>query len=279
MLVDTHNHLNFEAFDKDWEAAVNRASEAGVGKMIVVGTDIDTSLKAIAMAKQRKTLWATVGFHPHHVKALIKLPYARVQLAQITDQLKKMARGKQVVAVGECGLDYHTYQNSRHKHPDNGRDWEKLKDLQKQIFGMQIELARELKLPLVIHNREADMEVLDAIDHFCKKDGNVPRGVLHCISGSSEFLEKGLNMGFYIGVDGNVTYDGKVKALAKKIPLELLVVETDSPYLAPKPRRRLRNEPANVKIVAEFLAKLKNISREKLEQATTKNAERLFNLH
>ncbi len=277
MLIDTHTHLNFEAFKTDWQEAVRRAQEMGVNKMVVVGTDIKTSEKAIEMAKQNKALYATVGYHPHHVGSFIKLAYARVQLAQITDQLKKLAKDKKLVGIGECGLDYHISIRS------SKTEWQKLKNLQKQVFGMQIQLAKEMNLPMVIHNRKADMEVLDTIDHFCKSDCRYPRGVLHCISGTKKYLKQGLKMGFYIGVDGNVTYSQEVQKLAKEVPLNRLVIETDSPYLTPMPLRQtrgkyLRNEPANVKVVANFLAKLKKVEVDKLEKITTKNAQELFNL-
>lgn len=278
MLIDTHTHLNFEAFKADWQEAVRRAQEMGVNKMVVVGTDIKTSEKAIEMAKQNKALYATVGYHPHHVRSFIKLAYARVQLAQITDQLKKLAKDKKLVGIGECGLDYNIRNITNSK-----TEWQKLKNLQKQVFGMQIQLAKEMNLPMVIHNRMADMEVLDTIDHFCKSDCLYPRGVLHSISGTKKYLKQGLKMGFYIGVNGNVTYSKEVQKLAKEVPLNRLVIETDSPYLTPVPLRQrqskhLRNEPANVKVVANFLAKLKKVEVDKLEKITTKNAQELFNL-
>ena len=165
MYIDTHCHLNFAAFDLDWQNVVNKTKAAEVEKMIVVGTEIKSSEKAIEMAKSNSNLLATVGFHPHHVRSLIDLAYARVQICQITDQLKKLGKNKKVVAIGECGLDYHIYQDSKYPGEAMKVD-EKLKNLQKQMFGMQIQLAKELKLPLIIHSRDSHEDVLDTLDHF-----------------------------------------------------------------------------------------------------------------
>lgn len=277
MLIDTHCHLNFEAFATDWQTAVKKAKAAGVGKMIVVGADIDSCLKAIEMIKETDELYAAIGFHPHHVKALIGLAYARVQICQITDQLKKLAKSKKVVAIGECGLDYHAYKQTKYREALQAITPE-VKTLQKQLFGMQIQLAKELKLAMIIHSREAHLDTLDTLDHFCKNDGKLPRGVFHCISGNKKELQLILDKGFYVGVDGNVTYSQEVQALARLIPLNKLLLETDSPWLTPAPHRTTRNQPENIKIIAKYLAKITKNSVEKIEKQTTKNAEDLFRL-
>ncbi|MCX6816999.1 MAG: TatD family hydrolase [Candidatus Beckwithbacteria bacterium] len=273
MFVDTHCHLNFEAFAKDWQSVVEEAKQSGVRKMILVGTDIKTCQKAIEMARETAELYATIGFHPHHVKSLVGLAYARVQICQITDQLKKLGKNKKVVAIGECGLDYHVYRKTKY----SSEVTEEEKTLQKQLFGMQTQLAKELKLPLIIHNREAGEETLDTLNHFCKNDGKYPRGVFHCISGSKKLLKKILEMGFFVGVDGNITYSQEVQELAKNAPLDRILLETDAPYLSPK-HDGSRNFPQSVKIVAQFLAKLKGTSINQIETQTTKNAEKLFKL-
>ena len=281
MLIDTHCHLNFEAFATDWQGVVEEAKKAGVRKMIVVGTDIKTCQKAIEIARETEELYATIGFHPHHVKPLVGLAYARVQICQITDQLKKLGKNKKVIAIGECGLDYHIYKQT--KYPTSpeaslGADIsQEEKTLQKQLFGMQIQLAKELKLPLIIHNREAGEDTLDTLNHFCKNDGKYPQGVLHCISGSKKLLKKILELGFFIGVDGNITYNQEVQALAKEAPLERILLETDSPYLSPK-HDNGRNAPKNIAIIAQWLAKTKGTSINQIEAQTTKNAEKLFKL-
>ena len=131
---------------------------------------------------------------------------------------------------------------------------------------------------MIIHNRETGEDTLDTLKHFCSSDGQYPKGVFHCISGSKKLLGKILELGFYIGIDGNVTYSQEVQILAKEAPLERILLETDAPWLAPEPKRDWRNEPISVKIVAQFLAKLKNVSVEVVETESTKNAEKLFNL-
>ncbi len=262
MLIDTHCHLNFAAFDADWRQVTDEAVKNGVEKMIVVGADLTTSAKAVEMAKKHDHLYAAVGIHPHHANGPADL-----------SQIKKLAQNKKVVAIGEIGLDYHVYLKT--KYPDNNVTPE-LKTKQKQLFGKQIQLAKELSLPLIIHNREANEEVLDAIEHFSKSDGKIPVGVFHCISGSTKLLEKILEIGFYIGVDANITYSQEVQILAKAAPLERTLIETDSPFLSPKTKRGLRNTPSNVRIGAEFLAQLKQLPVTKVMAATTANAKKLF---
>ena len=264
MLVDTHCHLNFAAFDADWRQVADEAVKSGVAKMIVVGADLTSSAKAVELAKKHNALYAAVGIHPHHADGPADL-----------SEIKKLAQNKKVVAIGEIGLDYHVYLKT--KYPDNSVTPE-LKVKQKQLFGAQIQLAKELNLPLIIHNREANEEVLDAIEHFSKSDGKIPAGVFHCISGSVNLLKKILEMGFYVGIDANVTYSQEVQILVKAAPLNKILVETDSPFLSPKNARGLRNTPVNVRIGAAFLAKLKQVDLATVAKATTINAQQLFNL-
>ncbi len=269
MLIDTHCHLNFKVFEEDWREVVERAKEAGVKKMVVVGTDLESSQKAVELAEKMKGLYATTGFHPHHCRGL------RGKIKKIEAELRKLAKSKKVVAIGECGLDYSVYRKSKYKSKEVRLE---LKNLQKRVFGVQIQLAKKLNLPLIIHNREAEKDLIDVMKHFCKDDGQSPRGVLHCISGSQAYLKQVLEMGFYIGVDGNVTYRQGVQELVRETPLERLMLETDAPFLTPIPYRGLRNEPKNVTIVAEFVAKLKKLSLNKIQASSSKNAEALFNI-
>jgi TatD DNase family protein len=277
MLIDTHCHLNFAAFEEDWRETAGAAVKAGVTKMIVVGTDLTSSQKAVELAANHPALYAAVGFHPHHAKSLTVS-----QLRSVTNRLKELAQNKKVVAIGECGLDYYVYQKT--KYPETAVT-EKIKVLQKKLFGQQIQLAKELNLPLIVHNRSAGNDTLDALDHFCKpaspagrSDGQMPAGVFHCISGSKKLLQKILDLGFYVGIDGNVTYSQEVQLLASAAPLEKMLLETDAPYLTPEPDRSLRNTPTSVKIVAAFLADLKEEPFETVANVTTKNAKKLFNL-
>ena len=264
MLVDTHCHLNFAAFDADWRQVADEAVKNGVEKMIVVGADPTSSAKAVELAQKHDHLYAAVGIHPHHANGPTDL-----------SEIKKLAQNKKVVAIGEIGLDYHVYLKT--KYPDNNVTPE-LKIKQKQLFGAQIQLAKELNLPLIIHNREAGDDMIDALEHFSKDDGKMPRGVFHCISGNVKLLEQILAAGFYVGVDANITYSQEVQILAKAAPLDKILLETDSPFLSPASQRGLRNKPVNVRIGAEFLSKLKQLPLDKVTAATTANAKKLFSL-
>lgn len=265
MYIDTHCHLNFKAFEEDWEEIADEAVKAGVKKMIVVGADLETSARAVELAEKHQNLLATVGIHPHHCQNKIDMA-----------KLESLAKGKKVAAIGECGLDYHVYEKT--KYPSTSlRITPEIKTLQKRLFGQQIQLAKRQNLPLIVHNRAAGEETLDTLNHFCKSDGQYPQGVFHCISGSKKLLKKILQMGFFIGIDGNITYSQEVQALAADAPLNRLLLETDAPYLPPK-HDGSRSFPQSVKIVAQFLAKLKGASINQIEVETTKNAIKLFKL-
>lgn len=267
MYIDTHCHLNFAAFAADWKAVADQCVKAGIKKMILVGADLETSAKAVELANQHDHLYAAVGVHPHHAPGEFNF-----------DQLQKLARSKKVVAVGECGLDRHVYQKS--KYPETTTT-PALINRQKTIFGRQIQLAKKLKLPLIIHNREAGKDTLDSLNHFCKDDGGYPPGVFHCISGSKKLLQRILALNFFIGVDANITYSTEVRSLVAAAPMEKILLETDSPYLTPAPRRAgggVRNTPSSVIIVAQTIAKIKNLSTQIVANQTTDNAQKLFNL-
>lgn len=190
------------------------------------------------------------------------------------DRLKGLAKSKKAVAIGECGLDYHVYEKT--KYPSTSlRITPEIKTLQKRLFGQQIQLAKKLELPMIIHNREAGEETLDTLKHFCAGDGQYPRGVFHCISGSKKLLTKILTLGFYIGIDGNIAYSQEVQSLATEAPLNRILLETDSPWLAPE-RDGRRNLPNSVKIVAQEISRLMDTSINQIEAETTKNAKKLF---
>lgn len=262
-MVDTHCHLNFAAFNKDYDEVIKRAFRAGVTRIINVGTKIDTSKKAVELANKYENLYAVVGIHPHHADKLEK---------DWEVKLEKLAKNTKVVGIGECGMDFYRYNS-------NGVISE---ELQKEIFIKQIELASKLKKPLQVHNRQAGKEILKILQAHKSSLLNPP-GMFHCFSGNLPFLKKVLNLGFYIGFDGNVTYQGlapgestSLQDLAKYTPLDRLVLETDSPYLAPIPFRGSRNEPKNVIIIAKFIAELKGLSETQIKQITEKNTDELF---
>ena len=265
-MIDVHCHLNFHAFEKDCDEVIKRAFEAGVTKIINVGTKIDSSQKAVELAKERENLYAIVGIHPHHADKLEK---------GWENQLERFAKdAKKVVAIGECGLDYYRYKSNDIVDPK----------LQKEVFIKQIELAYKLKLPLQIHNRQAGKDIIDILISHKSYLINPP-GMFHCMSGDIAFLKKVLDLGFYVGFDGNVTYKGiakgeniDLKKLVRFAPLDRIAVETDSPFLAPEPRRGERNVPEYVIILGKYIADLKGIPFDKVDEETTKNANQIFKL-
>lgn len=264
MLIDTHAHLNFQAFEKDLEAVIKRAQEAGVEKIINVGADLDSSQKALEIAQKYDCCYTSVGIHPHHAQK-------HRNTENYTETLKKLAQHPKVVAIGEIGLDYHPYESGGIADPQK----------QKELFLAQLELAHKLNLPVIFHCREAHQEMLSAIGGSASGGQLIKSsitGVFHCFSGNQQFLNQVLEMGFYVGFDGNLTFKNaqNLQEVAKIAPLEKILLETDSPYLTPEPLRGLRNEPKNVKITAEFLARLKDISFTKVCQITTENAQKVF---
>lgn len=265
-MIDAHCHLNFKAFDKDRDQVINEAFEAGITAIINVGSKLDSSQKAIELAEKYEDLYATAGVHPHHAD---KLPNNWLE------ELEKLAKNPKVVAMGECGIDYFSYGSNGIVDPK----------LQKEVFIQHIELAFKLKLPLQIHNRQADKDILDILLNHKSYLLDTP-GMFHCFSGNIDFLKKVIDLGFYIGFDGNITYQGKapgeetdLKDLVKFTPLDRVIVETDSPYLTPVPHRGSKNMPKYAIIIGEFVAQLKAISFKEIEENTSKNADMVFKLN
>ena len=265
-MIDVHCHLNFHAFEKDCDEVIKKAFDAGVSKIINVGTKIDSSQKAVELAKGRENLFAIVGVHPHHAD--------KVEDGwELT--LEKIAKNAKVVGIGECGMDYYRYKSNAIVDPK----------LQKEVFIKQIELAHKLKLPLQIHNRHAGKDIIDILINHKSYLLNPP-GMFHCMAGDIESLRKILDLGFYVGFDGNITYKGiapgentDLKDLVRFAPVDRIVAETDSPFLTPEPYRGTRNMPEYVIITGRFLAKLKKVTFDKLEDQTTKNANAVFKLN
>lgn len=255
MLFDTHVHLNDEQFNDDLEEVMKRAQEAGVEHMVVVGFNRETIERALQIVEKYDFLYASVGWHP-------------VDAIDMTEEdlmwLEEKARHPKVVAYGEIGLDYH---------------WDKSpKDIQQEVFRKQIRLAKKLRLPLIIHNREATEDIIQVLK---EEDAKEIGGIMHCFSGSAESAKECLRLNFLISLGGPVTFKNakKPKRVAEQVPLDKLLIETDCPYLAPHPYRGKRNEPAYVKLVAEQIAELKGISYEEVARATTENAKKLFGIH
>ena len=252
-IIDTHAHINSEQFDQDRPDVVARALAAGVGAIINMGDTMESSKACLALSREFDCCYAGVGVHPEEA-----FPMTDKDLAQ----LAQWAKDQKVVAVGEIGLDYY-WEKDHDKRP-----------LQRDIFIKQLDLARQLALPVCIHNREAHGDTLEII----KKEGKGIQGVMHCFSGSMEMARELVKMGWYIGVDGPLTFKNaaKLPEIIKEIPLEYILAETDCPYMAPTPMRGKRNEPAYVKYVVEKIAEFRNESFEKIAMQTTRNAKNLY---
>jgi TatD DNase family protein len=255
MLIDTHTHLDDARYDGDRDAMIDRARQAGVERFVTIGCDLATSRAAVALADQHRFVYASIGVHPHEVKHISEGWY---------DEFRRLARNNKVVAYGEIGLDYH-YNHSSPKD-------------QRERFREQIQLARELHLPIIIHTREAQDDTITILKE--EKAAEVG-GVFHCFSGDAWLAKDALEMGFYLSFSGILTFQNAtmLRDIAKHTPLDRLLVETDCPYLTPVPHRGKRNEPAYVAHVAKQLAAIHpELSPEEIEQHTTENAKRLFKI-
>lgn len=248
MLIDSHCHLTKQFLDDPAET-IQRAKDNGVGKMICVGTNLEDSKVAIKIASKFDGVYASVGIHPEE------------NFQGSWNEFEKLVNQPKVVAIGETGLDYKVGLPG-----------------QKEIFEKQILLAEKYDMPLIIHIREAQEELMRILDS--RQNNKGLRGVFHCFSGDQKYLEFVLEKDFYVSFAGNITFKNaeNIRELAKLVPLDKILVETDSPFLSPEPLRGSQNEPKNVKIVAQFLANLKGISFEELEKITSSNATKLFNL-
>ena len=256
MFVDSHAHIDGEEFDADRDEVLERARAAGVRAILNVGTGDPRGgnfERAVAVAERYEGVYAAVGVHPHDAKLYTEAAERR---------LLEFVRGKRVVALGEIGLDYH-YDNSP-------------REAQREVFARQLRLARAEGLPVIIHSRDADEETLEILR--AEYAGTERGGVMHCFGGGPGLAEGALGLGFYISFAGNVTFKkaDALREVARTVPLERLLVETDCPYLAPVPHRGRRNEPAYVVETARFLADLRGVRPEELGRATSENFSRLF---
>jgi len=253
--IDTHAHLQFEKFDSDRSSVIKRNSNQLLA-VINPGVDLDSSEKSLALAEKIPNFYAAVGIHPHQ---------ADNWDGTYLSKLDQLVQQDKVVAVGEIGLD--CYQYSDYILPSLEK--------QKQILSMQIELAQEYKKPILFHCREAYDELYKVISKF-----KPLKGLIHCFMGDTKTAEKFVNLGLLISFAGNLTYKDNthMRKAAKELPKEFLVVETDSPYLSPEPLRGQRNEPLNVKLVIEEIAKEKNLPTDEVADFTGKNAKKLFGL-
>lgn len=260
MWLDSHCHVTADRFDPDRKAVLDRAFEAGVETLLTIGSGygVDGNAEAIALAASDPRIFATVGVHPHEADL-----YGEAEWRQLRDWLDH----ERVVAVGECGLDYH-YMNSE-------------REIQRRVFAEQVALARELDLPVSIHVRSDDESAYDELlEIWIAEGGRQLEGVLHCYTGSRSFALRALDEGLCVSFSGIVTFkrSRELREVARAIPLDRLLVETDAPFLAPEGHRGQRNEPAWVGVVGASLAEIHGISPEAMARATTHNARRLFRL-
>ena len=255
MLIDTHVHLNADQYDDDLQEVIDRALSEGIDRMFVVGFDTKTIERTMKLIDQYDFIYGIIGWHP-------------VDAIDCTDErlewIESLSKHPKIIGIGEMGLDYH---------------WDKSpKDIQKDVFRKQIALAKRVQLPIIIHNREATQ---DCVDILKEEHAEEIGGIMHSFSASPEIADDVINkLNFYVSLGGPVTFKNakQPKEVAKHVPFDRLLVETDAPFLSPHPYRGKRNEPARVTLVAEQIAELREVSYEEVCRQTTENAERLFKL-
>lgn len=254
ILIDTHAHLDHERFKDDVDQVIERAKLSQVQSIITVGADLASSRQAVEFARRYPDVIATVGVHPHDADSVSD---------SVLNEIAILAQDEGVVAIGEIGLDYHYDFSPR--------------DVQRRVFAIQISLARELELPIVVHVREAYQDVMSILKSEHAEDVG---GIVHCFSGDREAAKDCLDMGFYISVGGILTFANsqELREIIRGLPMDRILLETDAPYLTPVPYRGKRNEPAYLVHVAEALANLKGITFDEVAETTTLNACKLFGL-
>ncbi len=252
-MIDTHAHVDFECYDSRLEEVLSNAKKEGIEKIIIPGVRAKDYQKIVELIEKHDFLYGAVGVHPSE---------ATEYSEQVHQQIRELAKHPKMVAIGEIGLDYY---------------WDKTNiDKQKEIFKAQIDIAKEVNKPILVHDRDAHEDTFNILKEKNASDVGV---VMHCFSGSVEFAQQCVKEGYYIALGGVVTFKNakKPKEVASKIPLENLLLETDSPYLTPTPYRGEENEPSYVRFVAQEIADLKGISLQEVDSQTTKNAYKLFN--
>lgn len=251
MLIDSHAHLDKEDFDLDREYIIEHLETNGIELVVNVGADMESSRESVKLADKYHNIYAAIGVHPHSAKDMTE---------DCLEELEKLSKNPKVVALGEIGLDYHYDYSPR--------------DIQKKVFRDQIKLAKKLDLPIVVHSRQADEDTLEIL----KEEKENLRGIMHCFSSDRAMMKEYLDLGFFISLAGPVTFKKteELKEVAKLVPIDKLLVETDAPYLAPTPYRGKRNEPIYVKYTAALIAELKGMTIEDLTLQTNMNTKEIF---
>ena len=254
MIIDTHAHLDFPDYKSDLDSVLIRAKEADVGCIINVGTNLSASKKSVGLAHRFNNVYASIGVHPHDAMKVTE---------QDWNALESLVKESKVIAIGETGLDY--YRN-RSPHED-----------QQRIFRKHLSLAKAHNLPVIIHSRDASNDCLKILEEY--KNGTL-RGVVHCFSGTREIAEKCIELGLYISFAGPITFSNaqNLREVAKSVPVERLLLETDSPFLSPQPKRGERNEPSYLSYIIPVLADIYGLSVEDIKRITTFNAYKLFGI-
>lgn len=254
MLIDSHAHLDDDRFDRDRDRLIKSLKDNGIELVVNPGADLQSSIKAVSLASEYENIYAAIGVHPHSAKEMDE---------STIEVFRSFSKRDKVVAIGEIGLDYY-YDNSP-------------RDIQRKWFVEQLRLAKEVDLPVIIHSRDAAKDTFDILSEA--QDGSL-RGVLHCYSGSIEMALEYIKLGFYISIAGPVTFKNArvLREVAEAVPLDKLLIETDSPYLTPEPYRGKRNEPIFVKHVAGTIAEVKGVSFEDIATATRRNTKNLFKI-
>lgn len=253
MFIDSHAHIQLDRFDSDRSLVIERAKNSQVSIILVVGFDISTSHLAVELADRYDHIYATVGLHPHDAKRFTP---------QTLREIALLAEHPKVVALGEMGLDYH-----RNLSP---------KSVQKRVFEEQLDLATQLDLPIVVHNRNAFDDILSILENHSQLTG----GVLHCFSENTKSMDRVIDVGFHIGIGGPITYNKSqdLKQVVKVMPADSFLIETDCPWLAPQLRRGKRNEPAYITEIATKIAELRQVTIESVGQTSSQNFRKLFSI-
>ena len=249
-LIDTHCHIYYDDYKKNFNSILERAEKNNISHIICVGVDLDSSIKCIELSETHEMIYATVGYHPHESKDA-KHSYIY--------ELEQLLNYKKVVAMGEMGLDYH------YNHSDS--------NIQKKVFKEQLELAKSYDIPAIVHNRNADNDILK-----CLEETQSTNGVIHCFASNNNFAKKILNKGYLISITGLITFADELIDVVSNIPINKIMLETDSPYLTPVPFRGKTNEPSMIKYIAQKIADIKNISIDLVAKETTETAMEFFNL-
>ncbi|MEI6215615.1 MAG: TatD family hydrolase [Desulfuromonadales bacterium] len=253
VLVDSHAHIYYREYAEDFDGMLQRAEDAGVTAILVVGTDLESSRACVTLAEKYSNLYAAVGIHPHEAAQVAERSY---------DQIRSLALSSpKVVAIGEIGLDFYRDRSPR--------------DVQETVFRCFLHMAHELQKPVIIHDRDAHDRIMAII-----REGQVRRGVMHCYSGDAALAHQAIELGFYISIPGTITYPANeaLRDVVRNVSIDRILVETDCPYLTPVPYRGRRNEPAYTRLAAEKLAEVKGLSLDDVARITTKNVRDLFGI-